>query len=76
MRTKNMIAQDDLTLLTVPEVCALLRIRPSTCYAAAAGGRLPHIVVWRGRRKSLLRFRRADIEALIRHGSSLQGLKG
>ena len=53
-------------LLTVNEVCELLRIRPSTCYAAAQSGRLPSVTLWRGMRKRLLRFRRADIEELIR----------
>ena len=52
-------------LMNVSEVCHMLRIRPSTCYAAAKSGRLPCVVLWRGRRKSLLRFRRTDIEALI-----------
>jgi excisionase family DNA binding protein len=52
-------------LLTVSEVCDLLRIRASTCYAAAEDGRLPCVRLWRGRRKSLLRFRRTDIESMI-----------
>ena len=64
-----MIPRDDMALLTVIEVCKMLRIKPSTCYAAAAAGRLPHVVLWRGRRKSVLRFRRSDIEELIRDGN-------
>lgn len=52
-------------LLTVAEVCALLRIRPSTIYEATRTGRVPCVVLWRGSRKRLLRFRRTDVEALI-----------
>jgi len=52
-------------LLTAKEVAAILRVQPSTVFAAAATGRLPALRIWSGRRKSLLRFRRADIDALI-----------
>jgi excisionase family DNA binding protein len=52
-------------LLTAKEVAGLLRVAPSTIYSAAARGDLPCLRPWRGRRKSLLRFRSADIEALI-----------
>jgi excisionase family DNA binding protein len=57
--------QSDIELLLPREVAALLRVKVSTVYAAAGAGRLPTVTLWRGRRKSLLRFRRADIEALI-----------
>jgi len=56
---------DSGELLIAREVAALLKIKVSTVYAAAGAGRLPSVTLWRGRRKSLLRFRRADIEALI-----------
>lgn len=52
-------------LLTPQEVGVLLRVAVSTIYSAAAAGRLPCVRIWKGRRKSLLRFRRAEIEALI-----------
>lgn len=63
-------------LLTAREVASLLRIRPSTVYQAVAERRLPAIELWRGRRKPLLRFRRADIEELIRRGHPVTDLKG
>lgn len=53
-------------LLTAKEVASILRVQPSTVFAAAATGRLPVLRIWTGRRKSLLRFRRADIIELIR----------
>ena len=54
-----------IELLTPHEVATILRVKLSTIYAAATSGRLPSVRVWRGRRKSLLRFRRGDIDALI-----------
>ena len=58
-------------LLTAKEVADLLRLAPSTVFDAAARGDLPCVRLWRGRRKSLLRFRRADIEALIAGSSAV-----
>jgi excisionase family DNA binding protein len=52
-------------LLTAKEVADLLRLSPSTVFDAAARGDLPCVRLWRGRRKSLLRFRRSDIERLL-----------
>jgi helix-turn-helix protein len=63
-------------LLTAQEVAAILRVQPSTVFAAAATGRLPVLRIWSGRRKSLLRFRRADIEVLIRSGHPMPDPKG
>jgi len=60
------MAEADHDLLLPREVAALLRLKVNSVYAAAAAGKLPVVRLWRGRRKSLLRFRRADIEALIR----------
>jgi excisionase family DNA binding protein len=54
------------SLLTPAEVSHLLRISLSSVYAAAVTGRIPVVTLWRGRRKSLVRFRRADIEALTK----------
>jgi excisionase family DNA binding protein len=55
----------DEDLLTAREVAPLLRIRPVTVYAAAKAGRLPHVVLWRGSRRALIRFRRSEIEAFL-----------
>ena len=62
-------------LLLPREVAAMLRLKVNSVYAAAAAGRLPAVRLWRGRRKSLLRFRRADIEKLIERGSPPPGRK-
>ena len=63
-------AQD--LLLTPREVGRLLRIAISTVYSAAASGKLPAVRLWRGKRKSMLRFKRSEIEELIRRGSPMQ----
>ena len=57
---------DQDSLLTAEEVSRLLRVKPATVYAAAAKGRIPTVRLWEGRRKALLRFRREDIQELIR----------
>ncbi|MCP4002650.1 MAG: helix-turn-helix domain-containing protein [bacterium] len=54
------------TLLTAEEVGRILRLKPATVYEAAASGRIPSVRLWRGQRKALVRFRRDDIEELIR----------
>lgn len=62
------VPTDDRRLLTAEEVGQLLRLRRSTVYQAAEEGRIPCVRLWRGRRKSVVRFRASDIEALIRCG--------
>ena len=58
-------------LLTANEVARLLAIQPSTVYAGAAKGHIPCVRLWKGRNWSLLRFRREDIDTLIREGRGL-----
>ena len=53
-------------LLTAEEVADLLRVKASTVYDAVTRGRMPAVRLWTGRRRSLLRFRREDIEQFIR----------
>ena len=53
-------------LLTAQEVADLLAVRPSTVYDAVYRGVLPAVRLWEGRRRTLIRFRRADIEEFIR----------
>lgn len=60
-------------LLKAEEVAALLRIRVSTVYDAAARGDLPSICLWRGTRRSLIRFRRQDIERLLSSQNQSRG---
>ena len=57
------------SLLTPNQVAAILAVQPSTVYAAASDGRLPCVRLWQGVRRSLLRFRRRDIEEFIQQQS-------
>lgn len=52
-------------LLTAAEVAQLLNVEKATVYEAVAKGRLPAVRLWRGTRRSLLRFRRQDIETAV-----------
>ena len=56
----------DMELLEARIVARMLNLRVSTIYAAVKTGKLPHIVLWAGRKRPLLRFRRTDIEAFVR----------
>ena len=53
------------SLWTVEQVAQRLGVRPSTVRAGVKSGRIPAVVLWRGKRRSLVRFRPADIERLI-----------
>lgn len=55
----------EVQLLTARQVAKLLNLRPVTVYAAAAAGKIPHVELWSGRRRRLIRFRPTDIESLI-----------
>ncbi len=59
----------DEALLTAEQVAELLSLRPQTVRDAAWRGRLPCVRLWHGKKKSLLRFRRSDIEEFIRRHS-------
>ena len=65
-----MVDHIDSPLLTADEVAGILRIKPATVYEAAATGRIPSVRLWRGRRKSLVRFRAEDINRIIRERTS------
>jgi excisionase family DNA binding protein len=59
----------DVELLEARIVARMLRLKVSTVYAAVKTGKLPHIILWAGRKRPLIRFRRADIEAFVRDRS-------
>lgn len=63
-------------LLTAKEVADLLRLAASTVFDAASRGDLPCVRLWRGRRKTVVRFRRSDIEDLMRRGGPRSNAKG
>jgi excisionase family DNA binding protein len=56
-------------LLTAEEVASLLRVKASTVYDAAARGVLPVLRLWKGKRRTLIRFERTAIESFIRDRS-------
>ena len=56
----------DIELLEARIVARMLNLRVSTIYAAVKAGKLPHIVLWAGRKRPLIRFSRAAVEAFIR----------
>lgn len=56
----------DEPLITAEDVARLLNVKPSTVYDAVARGRIPAVRLWEGTRRPLLRFRRRDIDRLIR----------
>ena len=58
--------EDAAQLLTAEEVAQILRLKPATVYEAASSGRIPCVRLWQGTRRALVRFRRDDIEELIR----------
>lgn len=60
-------------LLKAEEVAALLRIRVSTVYDAAARGDLPAVRLWKGARRALIRFRRQDIEKILSASGQSRG---
>ena len=61
---------DAAGLMTAEEVAQLFRVKPASIYQAASDGRLPCVRLWKGRRRDLVRFRRSDVEKLIRERSS------
>ncbi len=65
-----MTTPNEDSLLLPREVAAMLRLKVNSIYAAAAAGKLPAVRLWRGRRKSLLRFKRSEIEQLIARGET------
>ena len=53
-------------LLGASTVARWLRVSVSTVYEQAVRGVLPHVRLWKGSRRTLIRFRRSDIEAFLR----------
>ena len=54
------------SLLTAEDVARILNIKLSTVYDGVHRGLLPAVRVWKGKRRTLIRFRRADIEEFVR----------
>ena len=56
-------------LLTARDVASILSVKVVTVHAAASDGRLPCVRIWQGKRRALVRFKRQDIEKLLRERS-------
>ena len=56
----------DEKLLTSEQVAEILSLKPQTVRDAAWRGKIPCVRLWTGKKKSLLRFRKSDIERFIR----------
>jgi excisionase family DNA binding protein len=53
-------------LLTAEEVARILNLKVSTVYDGVYRGLLPAVRIWKGQRRTLIRFRRTDIEEFVR----------
>ena len=60
----------DEHLMTAEQVAEILALKPQTVRDAAWRGKIPCVRLWSGSRKTLLRFRRSDIERFIHERSS------
>lgn len=56
----------DEALLDASTVARWLHVAVTTVYEQAARGVLPHVRLWKGTRRSLIRFRREDVENFLR----------
>lgn len=59
----------DAPLLTARQVARALNVQVVTIYAAAAAGKIPHVRLWAGKRRTLIRFRADAIDELIKDRS-------
>ena len=57
------------SLLKAREVAVFLNLRPSTVYDLAHRGVLPHIIIRKGARRSLIRFRKEDLARFLQQRS-------
>lgn len=57
--------QEPEPLINARDVAAWLGLAVSTVYEKAASGELPHVRLWSGSRKPLIRFRRTEIETWL-----------
>ena len=56
-------------LLTAEQLADYLQVKPQTIRDAAWRGKLPCVRLWTGRKKTLLRFDRSEIEEFVRERS-------
>jgi excisionase family DNA binding protein len=56
-------------LIDATPVSKYLGVAKSTVYDQVAKGILPHVCLWKGTRRSVIRFRMSDIEKFLRDRS-------
>ncbi len=59
----------DEILLTSEQVAQIVQLKPQTIRDAAWRGKIPCVRLWAGKRKTLLRFKKSEIEEFIRQRS-------
>ena len=57
-------------LLRAEDVANVLNLQRSTIYSLVRRGLIPHVRLAQGSRRALIRFRREDIEQIIRERSN------
>jgi excisionase family DNA binding protein len=60
---------DDDAVMDAQDAASLLKVRPGTVYDWAARGVLPHIRILAGKRRPVIRFRRADLDRFLHEKS-------
>ncbi len=53
-------------LWTVEQVAKYWQVKPQTIRDAVWRGKIPCVKLWRGKKKSLLRFKKSDIEQFVK----------
>ena len=53
-------------LLTAEQVARILSVQVKTIYDAVSKGRLPHVLLWSGKNRHMIRFVRSEIEQMIK----------
>ncbi len=56
-------------LLTVSEVASLCKLKPASIYSAVTRNLIPAVVLWKGKRRRVVRFRQSDLEQFIQQRS-------
>ena len=59
----------DEKLLTAEQLAEYLQLKPQTIRDAAWRKKIPCVKLWAGKKKTLLRFKKSEIEDLVRQRS-------
>ena len=64
----------DDVLLTAEQVAKYFQVKPQTIRDAAWRGKIPCVRLWAGKRKTLLRFKKTELDEFIRERSVPAGV--